>query len=831
VDWVSDAVDDTVDTFNAVGAAVSDAVDETTGFFTTIIEAPYTVDIIESIQNVVWMTADEIQDAIEDFDEGTWLKIVDDVKYFLKNVPSAVQTYISIGCNFLSDLVDLDFVPFPLGEIKDDDFYTVVDCITDDIFDLAVDWAQDVATTFTNVVGGDADLSSFDFEPLLNTEQVEKQLNDTYLCLFELAQKIKEREENDDDLNLLEEATDFFDYDDMTIAVEISFTACTVSCGTASLGFAVSSSDYGLRRPFYSVAMGLDTSTVVGASIGSTLSFYKNFSSVVGTEHAISFGTGIDLPLLPDIVFPTTILKLDADDASEGDFVGFALESDILDFQFGLNGAFALGYNFAESKWVTSTSDLKALWNAVEDIVDDRIETIDAVVEAYEQLTDGSVLGDGGFLVKAAQNAVTSLVCPSGISAWNDDNTFMGNLSVLNLGAIEIYEVIFGNVEGDNQCNSSTAYDTLTELCQFGSSCSFTADTSTLDTLGELASDLACNFADSSDIDLTVVYDCPYQLDVFNLGCYSVNFMDVIEREWFEDYTNSILEDGWERRNNGIAKCAKIASDRGLPGFAIYNNGMCLVDDTLFDWGIFNERSNQTDDCPMDGLGSDITMNLYAFATGGIAYDDLGCINDTMIENYREETNTNLWSSMVSVEGENYLFADSASDRQQAISKCAQMAVEKSYKGFALHDGGECWMSNKFQHSTITAIREASGIDVNQTMSCGKGTESSMNVFMFPYLEFEEEEEQGLSAGEIAAIVLCPLFVIGLAVAGYFVWRRKKNGGDLNCNMDDWHCPDWRSMKCRCPCTFASGNEDGGSKKPKSPMSATHRQTSAVRLE
>jgi len=226
-------------------------------------------------------------------------------------------------------------------------------------------------------------------------------------------------------------------------------------------------------------------------------------------------------------------------------------------------------------------------------------------------------------------------------------------------------------------------------------------------------------------------------------------------------------------------------------------------------------------------------MNLYAFATGGIAYDDLGCINDTMIENYRERTNTNLWSSMESVEGENYLFADSPSDRQQAISKCAQMAVEKSYKGFALFDGGECWMSNKFQHSTITAIREASGIDVNQTMSCGKGTESSMNVFMFPYLEFEEEE-QGLSAGEIAAIVLCPLFVIGLAVAAFFLWRRKKNNGgdlDLNCSSDNCRCPDWRSMRCRCPCTFGSGHEEGGSKKPRSPMSATRVQTSAVRLE
>lgn len=57
-----------------------------------------------------------------------------------------------------------------------------------------------------------------------------------------------------------------------------------------------------------------------------------------------------------------------------------------------------------------STSDLKTLWNAVEQIVDDRVETIDAVVEAYETLTKENVLGNGGFLVKAAQDTATSLV-------------------------------------------------------------------------------------------------------------------------------------------------------------------------------------------------------------------------------------------------------------------------------------------------------------------------------------------------------------------------------------------------------------------------------------
>merc|ERR1712156_819214 len=107
---------------------------------------------------------------------------------------------------------------------------------------------------------------------------------------------------------------------------------------------------------------------------------------------------------------------------------------------------------------------------------------------------------------------------------------------------------------------------------------------------------------------------------------------------------------------------------------------------------------------------------------------------------------------------------------------------------------------------------EASGIDINQTMSCGKGTEDGYNVFMFPYLEFEEEDE-GLTAAEIAAIVLCPLFVIGIAVAAFFLWRRRKaNGGSLDCALSDCKCPNFSSMKCCCSCPLGRSTEGGKSK-------------------
>lgn len=255
------------------------------------------------------------------------------------------------GCNLLSELADLGYQPFPLNHVRENDFHSVSRCISTKVFDLAVDWTKDVATTFTNIVGdnvisGNLDITSFNFTPILNTKLVERELNGTYDCLYEIAQGIKEREADDSDENLFETAAEFFNYADLTIALEVSFTACTLSCGTAALGFAVSSTDRSLARPFYSVAMGLDTSSVVGASVGSSLGFYSNFSRVVGGKHAVSFGAGIELPLLPDIEFPDVVIRLSADDGSEGEFSGFSIESDILDFEMGLNGAFSLGYNF-----------------------------------------------------------------------------------------------------------------------------------------------------------------------------------------------------------------------------------------------------------------------------------------------------------------------------------------------------------------------------------------------------------------------------------------------------------------------------------------------------
>ena len=139
-------LDDTVDgansAWNAVADFTTDAADATTEFFTDLANVAEVEDIIESIQKVVTLVIDDIQDVIQDFNVTTWKKLVNDAKYVIYNLPSDVQKYISIGCNFLSSLSDLEFLPFPLDVIKDDDFETVVKCVGDSVLDLAQSWTK-----------------------------------------------------------------------------------------------------------------------------------------------------------------------------------------------------------------------------------------------------------------------------------------------------------------------------------------------------------------------------------------------------------------------------------------------------------------------------------------------------------------------------------------------------------------------------------------------------------------------------------------------------------------------------------------------------------------
>jgi len=278
----------------------------------------------------------------------------------------------------------------------------------------------------------------------------------------------------------------------------------------------------------------------------------------------------------------------------------------------------------------------------------------------------------------------------------------------------------------------------------------------------------------TQDIALSVIYGCPEQLDVFNLGCFGANFVKIIDNKWYQDYQDEILDDGWEQRTNAMAKCGKIARDKGYEGFATYNNGMCLMADGLMKQGVFNEYGSiQMAECPQDGLGNDVSLNLYAFADGNIAYDDLGCLNRSEIDEYNAQHNTDLYDSFVTFEGDHYLFADDHKQRRNAVSKCAQMANERGYAGFALFDGGECHLSNNFKPSVVNSIRSSRS---NATRSCGTGYDNAYNVYTFPYVDLNAAKvDEGLSAVEISLIVLIPLLFIAMMVVGYLLFRRYKN--------------------------------------------------------
>ena len=77
----------------------------------------------------------------------------------------------------------------------------------------------------------------------------------------------------------IQEAYDYFEYDELVHGIEFSFTACTLVCGSASIGFAVAP-DSNRFAPYYVVKSGVETSSVVGASIEASWTFFPKWDAV-----------------------------------------------------------------------------------------------------------------------------------------------------------------------------------------------------------------------------------------------------------------------------------------------------------------------------------------------------------------------------------------------------------------------------------------------------------------------------------------------------------------------------------------------------------------------
>ena len=481
----------------------------------------------------------------------------------------------------------------------------------------------------------------------------------------------------------------------------------------------------------------------------------------------MSFDAKIKIPLVP-ISFGTTV-GLAINDS--GSFGGFELRNDIIDISFGFNGAFGLGYKYSSAYWIKTLTDLGNAWDAFADVGEIAADNVRYAIQAYQILAE--TLGSGGYLTQTTISVDTDsstsrrllqnsnrmiLTCPSG------ELDSAGNSSSLELGWIQINEVIYGNVTGDSWCNSSTAFSTVYSECAWVANC-------TLDTTEDVFGNPNCSNGNGIvDYEFDVIYSCPSQGSVYDIGCYKADFWDIVNAGWIQDGNSyDFMDDDWVSRENGIAKCSKIASDKGYSGFGLYNNGMCLVGKTLLKNGQYN-KYNATD-CSTDpnivsnGLGSSTAMNIYIFANDDLAFEDKGCYNITYMDQYYSKID------IKSMEGDHQLTQDVYSERRLAVSKCAQVADEANYKGFALLDGGACYVSNDFEDVEH-------GLEGNETdFSCGRGSGNSVsyNVYTFPYKTASNKNEDELSIWAIVGIVAGAVVVLIICiVVGVIVCRKNK---------------------------------------------------------
>ena len=293
--FLNDLANTVASAFTSLGTAITGvAASAAAWLYSLTQESGYALVCIYTISQ---LATDVIDDVLDGFNSTTWDKLNDGAKYVVYNfeelvdgdnhVASYIKEYIAQGANFLSDLTETDeYMPYPFDVIDSDDFYTVVDCLDDLVLESAIEFAENVATTLVDL-GTDSDLSELDLTPIFNTEDIKDELNVTYECLLELGRDIKSRESDDSSndniiAGWLEEAYDYFEFEELVHGIEISFTACTLVCGTAAIGFAVAP-ESGRFAPYYVVASGVETSSVVGASIEGVWNFFPNWEAVTNT--------------------------------------------------------------------------------------------------------------------------------------------------------------------------------------------------------------------------------------------------------------------------------------------------------------------------------------------------------------------------------------------------------------------------------------------------------------------------------------------------------------------------------------------------------------------
>ncbi|ETO22512.1 hypothetical protein RFI_14689 [Reticulomyxa filosa] len=221
----------------------------------------------------------------------------------------------------------------------------------------------------------------------------------------------------------------------------------------------------------------------------------------------------------------------------------------------------------------------------------------------------------------------------------------------------------------------------------------------------------------------------------------------------------------------------------------MYDGGICISFKDLFNSGEYNKyNATANSKCDSKGRGSAAQWNLYAFQTAEIALQDLGCYDMSTL------TSSLTGYDFKNFEGLHYLLQDNYTTRASAVSKCAQVAYENDYPGFALINNGACILSKAFKNVTLMK----SGLTIQNQSFCsnGQGTDKSYSVYQFPYLT-KHSKQQGLTNAEIIAIAtFASLF--GAVVTFFSVLCVRKYKGEKS-PWTKWQ-QDWLSRTACARC-------------------------------
>ena len=240
--------------FTSLGSAITGAAASAANWLYDLTQdSQFSLTSIYSVSQLATDVIDEWVDEFVNFNDSTWNKLSDGAKYVIYSLrydlldPTGtislalyIVERISIASNFLNDLIEIDeYAPFPFNVLETDDFFDVVDCMDDLVLESAITFAENVATTLVDL--GD----NFDITPLFNTEDIKDELNVTYQCLVQFAKEVKQRDvDASDDSNiissLLDDALEYFEFEEFVMGLEIGFTACTLGKYNKKIYFFIS---------------------------------------------------------------------------------------------------------------------------------------------------------------------------------------------------------------------------------------------------------------------------------------------------------------------------------------------------------------------------------------------------------------------------------------------------------------------------------------------------------------------------------------------------------------------------------------------------------------